>query len=84
MPVANLALSLFYHTYKLEKTHHLIVVGCGCMNEFASGLVNLAKLLKDVVQMFVGHHWPFFPTVIDDILAKSWQVHCELSAMDTR
>lgn len=56
MPVANLALSLFYHTYKLEKTHHLIVVGCGCMNEFASGLVNLAKLLKDVVQMFVGHH----------------------------
>ena len=51
MLVTIMALSLFYHTHKLKKRHHLIVDKCGCMNKFVGGIVNLAQIHEYIVQM---------------------------------
>ena len=46
MVVTTMVLSLFHHVRMLKKKHHLIVVECGCMNEFVNDIVNLANNLK--------------------------------------
>ena len=77
-----MALSLVHHTRMLKKNHHLIVVECGCMNEFGGGILNLAQIHENVVQVFAWYPLTLLPTAIDDIFAG--QVHCRLFAMDTR
>ena len=53
MAITITTLSLFYHTHKLEKIqHHLIVVECWWMNKFVGGIVNLAQIHENIVQMF--------------------------------
>ena len=52
IPVTNMGLSFFRHTNKLKKTHHLIVVECGCMIEFVGGIIHLAQIPKNIVQIF--------------------------------
>jgi hypothetical protein len=52
MAITVTALSLFRHTCELKTLHHFIVVECGCMDEFVDGIVNLAQILENVVQMF--------------------------------
>jgi hypothetical protein len=39
-------LSLFRYTCELEKTHHLIVTNCGCMNKLKLLLVVVSTLYK--------------------------------------
>ena len=51
MPFTPMPLSLFYNTRKLKKMHQLIVAKYWCMNELASGIVNLAQIPKHVIQM---------------------------------
>ena len=53
------ALSLFHHTCELKTLHHFIVIECGCMNGFVDGIVNLAQILINVVQMFARN--PLIP-----------------------
>jgi hypothetical protein len=44
MAFTNIALSLFHHTPELEKTHHLVVTECGCVNKLVDGVVNLVQI----------------------------------------
>lgn len=55
MPITFNNLSLFCHTHKVDKIHHLVIVECGCMNEFVGDIVNLAKTLENIVQMLVEY-----------------------------
>ena len=71
MPVTIMAVSLFCYTRKLKKIHHLVVDECRCVNEFVVGIVNLAHILENVVQMFARYLVNPLPTIADDIFAKS-------------
>lgn len=44
MPVNFIPLSFFCHTRELKKTHHLVVVECGLLNQIVGGMVNLAQI----------------------------------------
>ena len=66
-----MALSLFHHANKLKQTHHLIVVECGCMNEFVGGRVNLIQILENIVHMFVGYPLTHVPQCHDDKVKES-------------
>ena len=52
LPFTPMPLSLFRNTYKLKKTHHLIVAKCWCMNELIITVVNLAQRPKHIIQVF--------------------------------
>jgi hypothetical protein len=49
------SLSLLCHKSKLKRMHHFIVDECGCVNGFVHGIVKLAQIPKNVVQLFVGY-----------------------------
>lgn len=51
-----IALSLFHDTHELEKTQHLVVANCGCVNKLVGDIVNLAQIPKHIVQMFTESH----------------------------
>ena len=84
MAITNVALSLFHYTRELKKRHHLVVIERQYVNKLVGGMVNLAQTHERISKCLQYTHWPLFPTTIDDIFAKSWQMHCGLPTTDMR